>query len=160
MIPSTRFSLCAFDRNAKRHRSHRAGGAGLSFGIGGFESQPAILFESADDLDWFVSQGLDTRAEVGAMGDEKDRHFASRIAGDAGVRRHPPHRHLLHRRPRPGHGWPGRWRPVQVLRSRLRRAPCAGGHRCASHPGPRQSLLWCSGTRSAGIRRDPGGDKP
>jgi lipid-binding SYLF domain-containing protein len=49
------------------------GGAGLSFGIGGWESQMVILFENASDFNEFVEQGLDATAEAGTMvGEEKD----------------------------------------------------------------------------------------
>jgi len=48
-------------------------GAGVSFGIGGFERQLVILFEDDSDLEMFVNQGLDATAEIGTMvGDEKD----------------------------------------------------------------------------------------
>jgi len=49
-------------------------GAGMSFGLGGFESQLVILFEDSDALELFVARGLDATAEVGAMvGEEKDQ---------------------------------------------------------------------------------------
>ena len=49
-------------------------GAGLSFGIGGFESQIIILFENVADFKEFVVQGFDSKAEAGTMvGDDKDQ---------------------------------------------------------------------------------------
>jgi lipid-binding SYLF domain-containing protein len=49
-------------------------GAGLSFGLGGFDTQLVILFEDADQFQKFVTQGLDATAEVGAMtGEERDQ---------------------------------------------------------------------------------------
>ncbi|MFK7848792.1 MAG: hypothetical protein AB8G77_26125 [Rhodothermales bacterium] len=49
-------------------------GAGLSFGIGGWESQMVILFENQADFKSFVEQGLDATAEAGTMaGEEKDQ---------------------------------------------------------------------------------------
>jgi hypothetical protein len=49
-------------------------GAGLSFGLGGFKSQLAILFEDSAGLEDFVARGLDSAAEVGTMaGDSKDQ---------------------------------------------------------------------------------------
>lgn len=49
-------------------------GAGLSLGIGGWESQMVILFEGAADFNTFVEQGLDATAEAGTMvGEEKEQ---------------------------------------------------------------------------------------
>lgn len=49
-------------------------GAGLSFGIGGWESQLVILFENQTDFNTFVEQGLDATAEAGTMvGEEKEQ---------------------------------------------------------------------------------------
>jgi lipid-binding SYLF domain-containing protein len=49
-------------------------GAGLSFGIGGWESQLVILFQSNADLEEFAKNGLDATAEAGAMvGDDKEQ---------------------------------------------------------------------------------------
>lgn len=48
-------------------------GAGLSFGIGGFESQIVILFQDSAEFDNFVDHGMDATAQVGTMtGKEKD----------------------------------------------------------------------------------------
>ena len=49
-------------------------GGGLSFGIGGWESQMVILFEKEADFNAFVAQGLDATADAGAMvGEEKEQ---------------------------------------------------------------------------------------
>ena len=49
-------------------------GAGLSFGIGGWESQLVILFQSNADLENFAKNGHDATAEAGAMaGDDKEQ---------------------------------------------------------------------------------------
>jgi len=49
-------------------------GAGLSLGLGGFESQIVILFEDSAQFEEFVAQGLDATAEAGTMaGEEKDQ---------------------------------------------------------------------------------------
>lgn len=47
------------------------GGVGAAFGIGGFESQFVIMFETPVDFDRFVTDGYDASADAGAMkGDE------------------------------------------------------------------------------------------
>ncbi len=47
------------------------GGAGAAVGIGGFETQFVILFETEADFQSFVTEGYDATAETGAMyGDE------------------------------------------------------------------------------------------
>jgi len=49
-------------------------GAGLSFGIGGFEKQLVILFEDGGEFAEFVDTGVDATAEVGTMtGEKKDQ---------------------------------------------------------------------------------------
>ena len=49
-------------------------GAGLSFGIGGWESQLVILFQNETDLENFAKNGHDATAEAGAMaGDDKEQ---------------------------------------------------------------------------------------
>ncbi len=49
-------------------------GAGLSFGLGGWESQLVILFQSNADLENFTKNGHDATAEAGAMaGDDKEQ---------------------------------------------------------------------------------------
>ncbi len=50
------------------------GGVGVSFGLGGFETQVVILFQSPAVLEEFVTRGLDASAEAGSMfGDDKQR---------------------------------------------------------------------------------------
>ena len=47
-------------------------GVGMSLGIGGFETQIAILFKDAWDFSEFVTSGYDATAEAGSMfGEEK-----------------------------------------------------------------------------------------
>jgi lipid-binding SYLF domain-containing protein len=49
-------------------------GAGLSFGLGGWESQLVILFQSNADFENFAKNGHDATAEAGAMvGDDKEQ---------------------------------------------------------------------------------------
>ncbi len=49
-------------------------GAGLSFGLGGWESQLVILFQNETDLENFAKNGHDATAEAGAMvGDDKEQ---------------------------------------------------------------------------------------
>jgi len=48
------------------------GGVGASLGIGGFETQMVILFETAADFTEFIEKGYDATAEAGSMfGDDK-----------------------------------------------------------------------------------------
>jgi len=54
-------------------------GAGLSFGIGGFESQLVILFEDSAGFKSFVERGLDATAQVGAMAGEEKEGLALRF---------------------------------------------------------------------------------
>jgi lipid-binding SYLF domain-containing protein len=66
----------AVDRNtdSRIYMKMATTGAGLSFGIGGWESQLIIVFESAADFEAFGKQGLDATAEAGTMvGDDKDQ---------------------------------------------------------------------------------------
>lgn len=46
------------------------GGLGAAFGIGGFESQFVILFETSADFHMFVTQGYDATAGAGTMAGE------------------------------------------------------------------------------------------
>lgn len=47
------------------------GGVGAAFGIGGFESQFVILFETPADLEAFVTKGYDAGADAGTMQGEE-----------------------------------------------------------------------------------------
>lgn len=48
------------------------GGVGAAFGIGGFESQFVVMFETPVDFERFVKNGYDASADAGAMqGDER-----------------------------------------------------------------------------------------
>ena len=47
------------------------GGLGAAFGIGGFESQFVVMFETPIDFQRFVSQGYDASVEAGAMQGEE-----------------------------------------------------------------------------------------
>jgi hypothetical protein len=42
-------------------------GVSMQFGLGGFETQQVILFESEWDFETFLAGGFDARAEAGAM---------------------------------------------------------------------------------------------
>lgn len=60
--------------DARVYMKMATAGAGLSFGIGGWESQMVILFERNADFAEFVEQGLDATAEAGTMtGEETDQ---------------------------------------------------------------------------------------
>jgi len=56
---------------ARTYMQMGTGGAGAAFGIGGFESQFVIMFETPVDFQRFVENGYDASADAGAMqGDE------------------------------------------------------------------------------------------
>ena len=68
-------SLVAVSRTEDARRIYMnmaTGGVGMSLGLGGFETQVAILFKDVWDFDEFVAMGYDATAEAGSMfGDEK-----------------------------------------------------------------------------------------
>jgi hypothetical protein len=55
------------------------GGVGVSFGLGGFETQVVILFKDAWDFNEFVTQGYDATAEAGSMFGEQKAEFGVRF---------------------------------------------------------------------------------
>ncbi|TMV08612.1 hypothetical protein FGK63_05685 [Ruegeria sediminis] len=58
------------------------GGVGAAFGIGGFETQFVIFFETQADFDVFVIQGFDATAESSAMyGEDKTEQAVRFIDG-------------------------------------------------------------------------------
>lgn len=58
--------------NARTYMQMGTAGAGAAFGIGGFESQFVIMFETPVDFERFVQNGYDASADAGAMqGDER-----------------------------------------------------------------------------------------
>jgi lipid-binding SYLF domain-containing protein len=62
------------DTGSRIYMKMATGGAGLSFGIGGWESQLVILFENNADFERFTRKGYDATAEAGAMvGDDKEQ---------------------------------------------------------------------------------------
>lgn len=64
--------------DSRTYMKMATGGAGLSFGIGGFESQLVILFEDSAELREFASSGTDASAEMGTMTGEKKDQLALR----------------------------------------------------------------------------------
>ena len=66
----------AVNRATGRRTYMKAGtaGAGLSIGLGGFDTQFVILVESAGAFERFIAEGLDATAEVGTMiGDDREQ---------------------------------------------------------------------------------------
>ena len=58
---------------ARTYMQMGTGGVGAAFGIGGFESQFVILFETSADYEKFVELGYDASAGAGAMqGEERE----------------------------------------------------------------------------------------
>ena len=54
-------------------------GAGLSFGIGGFDNQIVIIIEDADDFTNFTKSGVDASAQAGTMVGEEQEELALRF---------------------------------------------------------------------------------
>ncbi|MGK0261087.1 MAG: hypothetical protein ACI96M_004546 [Candidatus Azotimanducaceae bacterium] len=52
---------------ARTYMQMGTGGVGAAFGIGGFESQFVIMFETPIDFERFVENGYDASADAGAM---------------------------------------------------------------------------------------------
>ena len=62
------------ESDARIYMKMATGGAGLSLGIGGWESQLVILFKNDAEFTKFAEQGVDATAEAGTMvGEEKDQ---------------------------------------------------------------------------------------
>lgn len=62
----------SFPEGARTYMQMGTGGAGAAFGIGGFESQFVIMFETPADFGRFVENGYDASADAGTMqGDER-----------------------------------------------------------------------------------------
>lgn len=57
----------SLDTGARSYMTMGTGGVGFAFGIGGFESQVVILFETPADLDSFIRQGFDATAQAQAV---------------------------------------------------------------------------------------------
>ncbi len=59
---------------ARTYMQMGTGGVGAAFGIGGFESQFVVMFETPADFERFVVSGYDASAGAGAMqGEERDK---------------------------------------------------------------------------------------
>lgn len=54
-------------------------GAGMSFGIGGFDNQIVILFEDSGDFAEFIERGLDASAQIGTITGDKQDQLALRF---------------------------------------------------------------------------------
>ncbi len=58
------------------------GGVGAAFGIGGFESQFVIMFETPVDFERFITEGYDASADAGKMqGEERSTTEVQFTAG-------------------------------------------------------------------------------
>ncbi len=76
----------AVDKASGQHTYMRMGSAGLGigFGIGGFDTQVIILFETPAALQTFITQGVDATAEAGTMvGENKDQLTMGFVDGRA-----------------------------------------------------------------------------
>ena len=60
--------------NTRTYMKMATAGAGMSFGIGGFDSQLVILFEDGGKFAEFVARGVDASAQVGTItGEDQDQ---------------------------------------------------------------------------------------
>jgi len=71
----------AVERSTGKHTYMKAGsaGAGVSFGLGGFDTQLVILFGTHAAFDEFITQGLDATAEAGTMAGDEQEQLALRF---------------------------------------------------------------------------------
>jgi lipid-binding SYLF domain-containing protein len=71
----------AVDRrnDSRTYMKMATAGAGMSFGVGGFDSQQVILFEDGAELAQFIDTGMDASAQVGTMTGEKQDQLALRF---------------------------------------------------------------------------------
>ena len=71
----------AVDRSTGNRTYMKTGsaGAGVSFGVGGFDTQFVILFENQAAFDEFITQGIDATAEAGTMVGEEQEQLALRF---------------------------------------------------------------------------------
>jgi hypothetical protein len=71
----------AVDRGngARTYMKMATGGAGMSFGVGGFDSQLLILFEDRGSFAEFIEKGMDATAQVGTMTGEDQDQLALRF---------------------------------------------------------------------------------
>lgn len=77
----------AVSRDGERHVYMNMGtaGVGLALGIGGFESQQIILFESDWHFSDFLRNGLDATAEAGTMAGAEKAELGLRFVGGRAV---------------------------------------------------------------------------
>ncbi|MDW4497149.1 hypothetical protein R5H30_04080 [Sulfitobacter sp. D35] len=67
---------------ARTYMQMGTGGAGAAFGIGGFESQFVIMFETPTDFERFVENGYDASMDAGVMqGEDRTRSEVQFTAG-------------------------------------------------------------------------------
>ncbi len=70
------------ETGARTYMQMGTGGVGAAFGIGGFESQFVIMFETQADFDTFTQYGYDASANAGAMtGDDRTTEAVQFIDG-------------------------------------------------------------------------------
>jgi len=71
----------AVERSTAKHTYMKIGsaGAGVSFGLGGFDTQIVILFETQAAFYKFITQGIDATAEAGTMVGEEQEQLALRF---------------------------------------------------------------------------------
>jgi lipid-binding SYLF domain-containing protein len=77
----------AVDKEAdtRAYMKMATGGLGLSFGLGGFDTQLIILFERPDDLQDFMEKGYDAKAEASQLQGEERTELAARFTDGTAV---------------------------------------------------------------------------
>ncbi len=73
------------DGSAPTYMNMGTAGVGLSFGIGGFDTQVVILFEDAASYRDFVANGYDATAEAGSMFGDQETTAGLRFVGGRAI---------------------------------------------------------------------------
>ena len=77
----------AVDRgaNTRTYLKMATGGLGLSFGLGGFDTQLVVLFERYEDFHQFLENGYDAKAEASQLKGEERTELAARFTDGTAV---------------------------------------------------------------------------
>jgi lipid-binding SYLF domain-containing protein len=71
--------------NTRTYMKMATAGVGLSFGLGGFDTQLIILFEGPDDFQDFIEKGFDAKAEASRLNGEDRSELAARFTDGTAV---------------------------------------------------------------------------
>lgn len=71
--------------NTRTYMKMATGGVGLSFGLGGFDTQLIILFERPGDFHDFIAKGYEAKAEASQLKGEERTELAARFTDGTAV---------------------------------------------------------------------------